>query len=337
VIEYESLIEAVELFNATEYALTGGVYSQSQDDIDFLLKFLRCGNLYINRPNTGARVGIEPFGGFKLSGTGPKAGGADYVAQFHFVVGSVEQRQDFSMWAADSGYSLMVPKPSLISIPGRIERFSNFSHDFLAQYEIFMGTVNEKEKTQLQQFSYWIREQLKGYLTDKHPNFVIPGQLSYNDKSLIKEAGLFVNVSARPSLKSIHYLFASLALGCGVSVACLTQEAYATWKGILDLAWKAGFSKTNLDITLISDKSLHTVLQTPQYSFVYAGSFEQYHNELYKNILEGDSLTENMRMILSEMDGNPMTDPADVLDLFIWMRSVAVNTMRHGAPLELST
>lgn len=336
VIEYESMIEAVELFNSTEYALTGGVYSQSQDDIDFLLKFLRCGNLYINRPNTGARVGIEPFGGFKLSGTGPKAGGSDYVSQFHFVVGSVEQRQDHRMWATDSGYSLMVPKPSLISIPGRIDRFSNFSHDFLAQYEIFMGTVNEKEKTQLQQFSLWIREHLKAYLTDKHPNFLIPGQLSYNDKSLIKEAGLFVNVSSKPSLKSIHYLFASLALGCGVSVACVTQEAYATWKAILDIAWKAGFSKTNLDITLISDKSLHKVLMTPQYSFVYAGSFEQYHGELYKNILEGDSLTENMRMILSEMDGNALSDASDVLDLFIWIRSVAVNTMRHGAPLELS-
>lgn len=58
-IEFTSLIEAVEIFNGTEYALTGGVFSQSQDDIDFLLKFLRAGNLYVNRPNTGARAPLS--------------------------------------------------------------------------------------------------------------------------------------------------------------------------------------------------------------------------------------------------------------------------------------
>ena len=82
VMRYHSLVQAVELFNSTPYALTGGIYSQSQNDIDFLSQRMRCGNIYINRPNTGARVGIEPFGGFKLSGTGPKAGSTDYLRAF---------------------------------------------------------------------------------------------------------------------------------------------------------------------------------------------------------------------------------------------------------------
>ena len=69
---FSELDEAIKIFNATEYALTGGVFSQSQDDLDYLTDKLECGNLYINRTITGARVGIEPFGGFKLSGTGPK-------------------------------------------------------------------------------------------------------------------------------------------------------------------------------------------------------------------------------------------------------------------------
>ena len=64
-IPYNSLNDALKVFNATEYALTGGIFSQSGDDIDYLSARMECGNLYINRPITGARVGIEPFGGFK--------------------------------------------------------------------------------------------------------------------------------------------------------------------------------------------------------------------------------------------------------------------------------
>jgi RHH-type proline utilization regulon transcriptional repressor/proline dehydrogenase/delta 1-pyrroline-5-carboxylate dehydrogenase len=335
--EYDSMIEAVELFNGTEYALTGGIYSQSQDDIDFLLLFLRAGNIYVNRPNTGARVGIEPFGGFKLSGTGPKAGGTDYVKQFHFLLTALDSPRTEAKWAKDSGYQLMVPRPSLISVAGRISRFEHFAANFLGQYELFMGAVNEKEKGQLTQYVTWIKENLDNYLNGKHMNYVIPGQLSYNDKSLIKESGIFVTVSDRPSVKSLQYLFGALALGSGLSVACLTEGSYNLWKGILDLAWKAGFSKTNIDCSLISPESLGQLLKESHYSFIYAGRFVQYRDVLYKNLLEGKALSENMRLLLSEADGVSLSDPSHVLDQFVWVRSLAINTMRHGAPLELNT
>lgn len=333
--EYESMIEAVELFNGTEYALTGGIYSQSQDDIDFLLKFLRAGNLYVNRPNTGARVGIEPFGGFKLSGTGPKAGGVGYVDQFHFPLMPQDTQKVEPNWAKDSGYALMVPRPSLISTQGRVSRFDHFASSFMEQYELIMGTVNEKEKAQLTNFVQWIKNHLGEYLNGHHLNYVIPGQLSYNDKSIIKEAGLFVTVSPKPSLKAIHYFFGAIALGSGVSIISLTEESYKTWKGILDLAWKAGFSKTNLDISLASPEVLNQQMKEAHYSFVYAGHYAQYHDVLYKHVLDGKALTENMRQILSEVDGVTL-HPAHVLDQFVWVRSLAINTMRHGAPLELS-
>lgn len=337
IVEYYSLIEAIELFNGTEYALTGGVYSQSQDDIDFLLKFLRAGNLYINRPNTGARVAIEPFGGFKLSGTGPKAGGPDYVWQFHFPATPHNMRMERPQWATNSGYELPVPRPSLISADGRLHRFEALSHELMTHYERIMGVVSEKEKAKLQSFIAWVKEHLSSYLTHKHPNFVIPGQLSYMDKSMIKEAGLFVAVSERPSLKSLFYLLGSLALGPGVSVVCVTDKSYQTWKSILDMAWKAGFSKSNLDITLADEKALNTYFHRGQYSFVYADYYPEEQGRLYKEILGGNSLCDHMRLILSEIDGVSLDNPVSVLDQFILVRAVAVNTMRHGAPLELST
>lgn len=336
ITEYESLIEAVELFNGTEYALTGGVFSQSQDDIDFLLKFMRAGNIYVNRTITGARVGIEPFGGFKMSGTGPKAGGPDYVKEFHYLLTAQETEKLDVKWATDSGYALINPRPSLISVAGRVSRFEHFGRAFLEQYELFMGTVNEKDKATLSQFIDWVKGNLDSYINGKHMNFVIPGQLSYNDKAIVKEAGLFVTVSGRPSVKAVHYLFGALALGSGISVACVTEEAYKTWKSILELAWKAGFSKANIDCSLVSPEKLSDVMKESFYSYVYAGQYVQFHDALYKNIIEGNALTETMRLILSEVDGVSLHDPAHVLDQFVWVRSMAINTMRHGAPLELN-
>jgi RHH-type proline utilization regulon transcriptional repressor/proline dehydrogenase/delta 1-pyrroline-5-carboxylate dehydrogenase len=82
VMKAADLTEALAIANGTKYALTGGLYSRSPATIERVRREFRVGNLYINRKITGALVDRQPFGGFKLSGTGPKAGGADYLPQF---------------------------------------------------------------------------------------------------------------------------------------------------------------------------------------------------------------------------------------------------------------
>ena len=74
--------EAMTLANDSPYALVGGVYSRSPEHLKTARREFRVGNLYLNRPCTGALVARQPFGGFKLSGTGPKAGGPDYLKRF---------------------------------------------------------------------------------------------------------------------------------------------------------------------------------------------------------------------------------------------------------------
>jgi RHH-type proline utilization regulon transcriptional repressor/proline dehydrogenase/delta 1-pyrroline-5-carboxylate dehydrogenase len=73
---------ALALANDADYALTGGVYSRSPANIAKAAQAFEVGNLYVNRPITGALVGRQPFGGFRLSGVGSKAGGPDYLPQF---------------------------------------------------------------------------------------------------------------------------------------------------------------------------------------------------------------------------------------------------------------
>ncbi|HVM50040.1 MAG TPA: proline dehydrogenase family protein [Candidatus Acidoferrum sp.] len=73
---------ALALANDSRYALTGGCYSRSPAHLERARAELVCGNLYINRPITGAIVERQPFGGFRLSGGGTKAGGREYLQNF---------------------------------------------------------------------------------------------------------------------------------------------------------------------------------------------------------------------------------------------------------------
>jgi 1-pyrroline-5-carboxylate dehydrogenase len=73
---------ALEIANATVYGLTGGVFSRSRERLERARREFHVGNLYFNRKITGALVGVQPFGGFNLSGSNAKAGGPDYLRLF---------------------------------------------------------------------------------------------------------------------------------------------------------------------------------------------------------------------------------------------------------------
>ncbi|ODS91064.1 MAG: trifunctional transcriptional regulator/proline dehydrogenase/L-glutamate gamma-semialdehyde dehydrogenase [Comamonas sp. SCN 65-56] len=77
--ERERLDELIERINAAGYGLTFGVHSRIDETIDHLTDRVHAGNVYVNRNIIGAVVGVQPFGGMGLSGTGPKAGGPLYL------------------------------------------------------------------------------------------------------------------------------------------------------------------------------------------------------------------------------------------------------------------
>jgi RHH-type proline utilization regulon transcriptional repressor/proline dehydrogenase/delta 1-pyrroline-5-carboxylate dehydrogenase len=73
--EREGLERLIKDINATGYGLTLGIHSRIDETIDFITSRVHAGNVYVNRNMIGAVVGVQPFGGEGLSGTGPKAGG----------------------------------------------------------------------------------------------------------------------------------------------------------------------------------------------------------------------------------------------------------------------
>jgi len=82
VIRASDFDDAMAIANATEYGLTGAIYTGSRKNLDRARDEFHVGNLYLNRKCTGAMVGAHPFGGFNMSGTDSKAGGPDYLTLF---------------------------------------------------------------------------------------------------------------------------------------------------------------------------------------------------------------------------------------------------------------
>jgi RHH-type transcriptional regulator, proline utilization regulon repressor / proline dehydrogenase / delta 1-pyrroline-5-carboxylate dehydrogenase len=78
----ERLPQVLEAIEGTRYGLTLGVHSRIDSTVDEVIDRLSVGNVYVNRNMIGAVVGVQPFGGHGLSGTGPKAGGPNYLLRF---------------------------------------------------------------------------------------------------------------------------------------------------------------------------------------------------------------------------------------------------------------
>ena len=78
----DALDRVLRSIEGTGYGLTLGIHSRIDDTVEDIADRLQTGNIYVNRNMIGAVVGVQPFGGFGLSGTGPKAGGPHYLARF---------------------------------------------------------------------------------------------------------------------------------------------------------------------------------------------------------------------------------------------------------------
>lgn len=82
VVKAKDFDEALDIVNDSEFGLTGGVYSNNRENLQKAREEFFVGNLYFNRKITGALVGVQPFGGYNMSGTCSKAGGPDYLQLF---------------------------------------------------------------------------------------------------------------------------------------------------------------------------------------------------------------------------------------------------------------
>lgn len=82
VIKSKNFEDSMKIANDTIYGLTGAIYTKNKEKLAIAARDFHVGNLYLNRKCTGAIVGVNPFGGFNMSGTDSKAGSSDYLLLF---------------------------------------------------------------------------------------------------------------------------------------------------------------------------------------------------------------------------------------------------------------
>jgi RHH-type proline utilization regulon transcriptional repressor/proline dehydrogenase/delta 1-pyrroline-5-carboxylate dehydrogenase len=113
----DRLGDVVDAINGTGYGLTLGVHSRIDQTVDLVLERARAGNIYVNRNMIGAVVGVQPFGGEGLSGTGPKAGGPHYLPRF-----ATERTVSVNTAAVGGNASLLSLEDDLPAPPGAPRR-----------------------------------------------------------------------------------------------------------------------------------------------------------------------------------------------------------------------
>ena len=120
VIRYpaEDLDKVIAQINASGYGLTLGVHTRNPARADHIARSVRVGNVYVNRDMIGAVVGVQPFGGRGLSGTGPKAGGPHYlphlVAPRHQEAAPARQPSP-SPSPVNTAFPMATPQPTLVA------------------------------------------------------------------------------------------------------------------------------------------------------------------------------------------------------------------------------
>ncbi|MFZ4714367.1 MAG: proline dehydrogenase family protein [Bacteriovoracaceae bacterium] len=331
-IPYHSLEEAVKIFNCTEYALTGGVYSQSQDDIDYLTDKLYCGNLYINRPNTGARVGIEPFGGFKMSGTGPKAGSKEYVQIFHK---QLIHDNSYSMTTGfHGGHELIKEDTSTAHTNSeiRLDQILRFLEVLVNNISLFSPTsqiiqrINSTQK--------WLEKTYKSWSTNGTENTGIPGQLSYNNFKLSKKEFIVLTDAELINEEVLAQVLAAMTVGTKVTILVRNAKTAEIWNIFTNLALMCHYEESKLRVLHLERESFLQFLHKTNAEVFYFDT-ELVDFELWYKMILSRKEQNFLPLILSNLEKNPGTHFENVLLNFVLVRSLAVNIMRHGAPLAL--
>ncbi len=317
---------ALRVWRAPLYALTGGVFAQSEDDIEALAAAARVGNLYVNRPITGARVAIEPFGGYWMSGTGPKAGGPDYLpaltgevvrvpdldAEARAVVGTMPASVPSSTAVSDS---LPVLAGQLKSVGRRAAELADALRDAR-----WLG-AGESRTALLGLCAVASAAQAAD-------NRRIPGQTSANRWIHSKGPLAVLAGQGKPTQHAIGHAVAATLAGCPVQVLALSAAALRAWKPIA--ATLGAQVRDVADAPALCD----ALLRSDFASVALDGSAADWQRALPVALAQRAN-DRHLRQLLAPGSWPPVAEAQAMMRCHWHCTTVVVNTMRHGAELEL--
>jgi delta 1-pyrroline-5-carboxylate dehydrogenase len=272
----------------------------------------------VNRHTTGARVAIEPFGGFKFSGTGPKAGGSDYL--WAFVT-----RTDHAEPASPQGVVLSV---SLEQAAATLEQLDQRWHapveariEVIERASALLGQAGDPAALQL----YAIAQSARRELAVPQPTLQVPGQRTQLRYDLPRGRVLVHSSSSdAPS-----WLAAALLAGNAV-----LASAAPSLERTLEALRHAGIPSEVLATLALDEPALVELSRHPAVDCVASDAGEAPLRALHRAMGPTPEGASGLKALLSSRDGPQPREPGFVRR-FAWPRVVAVRTLRHGADLAL--
>jgi RHH-type transcriptional regulator, proline utilization regulon repressor / proline dehydrogenase / delta 1-pyrroline-5-carboxylate dehydrogenase len=347
-VPFDDEAEAIRLANATEYGLTAGLFSRSPRTIDRVTRALESGTVYVNRVTTGARVGIEPFGGMRMSGTGPKAGGPDYLwAYVRRTEVPPDDPADLEVLAATASHEpegsrvqpAPDPQPPLVpSAPNDApssEMPSMLPADLSDRWDapltqrleaveraaVLLGQRGHPDTALLLNAAQQARRELGAIV----PIDQVAGQHTELWYDVARGRALM-----RATSKSAASWLAAALLG-GNSVALFDGEPLAS---TVEALRAAGVPQTALGVASGGITALLAAAESPTVAFAAVDGGAAVARALYDRLGPTTEGQRALKSLLSPLDGPQPGEPG-FMQRFAWPRVIAIRTLRHGADLAL--
>ena len=329
-IPFKDEQEAYRIANGTAYGLTAGVYSRSPHTIARATHAIVAGTVYVNRGTTGARVGVEPFGGLHMSGTGPKAGGPDYLWPFVRRIDALgDTDADRAMIAAaiELDDTASVPASALLvthatrwdaPIEARIEAIERAA--------VLLGTRGHQDAGELLAAAQAARRELGVPI----PIPQATGQQTELRYELPRGLGLVRANGAHTA----WWLAAPLLAGNAIGVFDAAGPSGA--RLVIDALHDGGVP---LDVLSTLDGGIVAMLRataSPSVAFVTSDGGPALARALHGRLGPTHEGQRGLKALFTTLDGPQPGEPGFV-QRFAWPRLVAIRTLRHGADLEIET
>ncbi len=309
--------EAYAVANGTDYGLTAGIFSRSPATIDRAARVIEAGNVYANRAITAARVGVEPFGGMKMSGSGPKAGGSDYL--WAFVCRSDAPADDTGLSAATPS-RVASPPPDLPS--GVWREPLDMRVEVVERAAVLLGDAGRYgDAGVLLAASQAARRELGR----AQPTIPVAGQRTELRYGTPRGIGLLH--AAGPD--ATWWLAATLLAGNGLALFD-SRGLYPVTEALL----RAGLPPEVVPPDPGGLGAMLAAARRPEVAFAATDGGPALARALHRELGPTAPGQRSLKALLSRLDGPQAGEPGFVRR-FAWPKVVAVRTLRHGADLGL--
>jgi len=335
IIEYDTLENAQHVFNSGEYVRTGSIYSQSSEDVKYLVDHLLAGSIHINKYDLQTKVAVMPQGGFKLSGTGPKMGGKALL--YAFMVNYMRETEpDDVEEGRGSDYRFSLMRPSGLGITGRLLRLEKVMETVIHNFEhLFTGMYGEYKEI-LIKFDQWIKKDFIAFHLGPHENSKVMGEDNFNDFKKAGEQAVFLVYNPQVEFSTFMRFLGALVMGIGITIIARNEKAFAWWSTLKSMIVKAGISRQNFDVFYPTEELLYQAITEPCLSYIVIdGNINKIEKLLKIIFMEEDNIL-RFKKILTPHNAPALRDYKQYLSEFVWIRSISVSKKRNGIDVHQS-